>query len=277
LRRVNYVQNEWMRASRTRLAFLSIALSLAACVVTPQGASDASRAALAPIGKLRVGLYPGSPTSYIPPAAGSETRGVAFEVGRELALRLGVAFEPVVFPNNAKLLEAVKAGEVDFILTNATEERRRFIDFGPPILQIEKGYLVPANSKILDAGAIDRAGIRVGVSQGSSSQSELGRELHHATLVPVPTLKEAGQMLSDGRLDAFGTNKAILFDLGDGVPGSRVLPGHWGLETIAPGIPKGREAGRLYLESFTRSMRSSGVVSRAAARAGVRGTIEVTE
>ena len=266
-----------MRTGQIRLACLSIAFTLAACVVAPHGASDESRAALAPTGKLRVGLYPGSPTSYIPSTAGAEPRGVSYDVGRELASRLHVPFEPVVFANNAKLLDATRAGEVDFILTNATEERRRFIDFSPTIMQVEKGYLVPANSRIADSVAIDRAGTRVGVSQGSSSQSELARELHHATLIPVPTLKEAGQMLIDGRLDAFGTNKAILFELGDGVPGSRVLPGRWGLESFALGIPKGREGGHAYLESFARSVRSDGVISRAAARAGLRGTIDVND
>jgi polar amino acid transport system substrate-binding protein len=241
----------------------------------PPAPADDVRAALAPTGKLRVGLYPGSPTSFIPAAEGSEARGVAYDIGRELAGRLGVGFEATIFANNALLLDAVKAGQVDVVLANATEERRRIIDFSTPVLQVEKGFLVPARSGISAAAAVDRAGVRVGVSQGSSSQSELARELHDATLVPVASLKEARRLLSEGGLDAFGTNKAILFELGDALPGSRVLPGRWGLESFALGIPKGRAAGHAYLEAFAQWVRSDGTVSRAAARAGVRGTAEV--
>lgn len=253
----------------------AIALALCACAVAPQAPEAASRSALVPTGKLRVGLYAGSPTSFIPAGPGAEPRGVAYDVGRELAARLGVAFEPTVFPNNARLLEAVKAGEVDLIVTNATDARRQFIDFSSTVLQIEKGYLVPAGSALADSASIDRDGVRVGVSQGSTSQTELAQGLRHATLVPVASLKDAGRMLSEGQLDAFGTNKAILFELGDGLPGSRVLPGRWGLETFAIGIPRGRSAGHAYLEAFARSAGADGTVARAAARAGVRGTLPV--
>ncbi|HET7400560.1 MAG TPA: transporter substrate-binding domain-containing protein [Usitatibacter sp.] len=256
----------WNRA----LALLAV---LAAGCVGPATAPPPDvRAALAPTGKLRVGLYPGSPTSYIPAATGGEAKGVGYEVGREMAARLGVPFEPAVFPANAQLLDAVKAGQVDVILTNATAERRGFIDFSDPLIELEKGYLVPAGSPIADAAAVDRDGVRVGVSKGSSSERELAGVLHRAKLVPAPSLEEAGRMLSQGTIDAFGTNKAILFEMGDRLAGSRVLPGVWGHESFALGVPKGRDAGHAWLQSFVRTARAEGVVSRAAQHAGLRGT-----
>jgi polar amino acid transport system substrate-binding protein len=47
-------------------------------------------------------------------------------------------------------------------------------------------------------------------------------------------------MLSQGRLNAFATNKAILFEMSDSLPGSRVLDGRWGVEHLAIAIPKNR-------------------------------------
>ena len=258
---------------RAALASLGVAMILGGCATPPPAADAAARAALAPTGKLRAGVYRGSPTSYI---EGGEPRGVGYDLGREMAGALGVPFEPAIFPSNAQLLDAVKAGQVDVVLTNATEERRRFIDFADTVLQIEKSYLVAAGSTIADAAAVDRAGVRVGVSQGSSSQAELGRELKRAAIVPVPSLKEASRLLAERQLDAFGTNNAILHEMSDGLPGSRVLPGRWGVESFALGIPKGRDAGRAWLQSFARSARSTGIVARAAARAGLRGTIEAS-
>jgi len=255
-----------------RRALALFAVLAAGCAGLATAPAPEARAALAPTGKLRVGLYPGSPTSYIPAAAGGDAKGVGYEVGREMAARLGAAFEPAVFPANAQLLDAVKAGQVDVILTNATEERRRFIDFSDALIELEKGYLVPAGSPIADAAAVDREGMRVGVSKGSSSERELAGVLHHAKLVPAPSLEEAGRMLSQGKIDAFGTNKAILFEMSDGLAGSRVLPGVWGHESFALGVPKGRDAGHAWLQSFVRTARAEGVVSRAAQRAGLRGT-----
>jgi len=79
------------------------------------------------------------------------------------------------------------------------------------------------------------------VSEGSTSEATLSPELKNATLVRASSLDAAIGMLSTGKLDAFATHKAILFEMSDRIPGSRVLAGRYGLEGFAIGIPKGRE------------------------------------
>ena len=206
--------------------------------------------ALAPSGKLRVGLYPGTPTSIIGDPASGNAKGVAFDVGRALAQRSGVPFEPVVFAKNAEVLAAVKAGTVDMVLTNATPVRMNDMNFSPTILQVEQGYLVPGDSAIRSMDDIDRSGVRVGVSEGSTSEATLSRAFHNATVVRTPSLKAAIDLLSAGTLQAFATNKATLFEMSDDLPGSRVLQGRWGLESFAIAIPKGREAAMPLVTGF---------------------------
>ena len=118
---------------------------------------------------------------------------------------------------------------------------------------------------------VDRAGVRLGVSQGSSSQGVLGQRLKLARLVPVASLDVAQQMLQRGELDAFATNKGILFELSEKVLGSQVLTDRWGLENLAIAIPKGREAGRAYLNDFAQARVREGDVKRMSERAGLRG------
>ena len=231
----------------------------------------AARQALAPAGVLRMGLYAGSPTSFVADAATGEARGVGHDLGLALAGRLGLAFEPVVYSRPAEVLEAAKAGRVDLAFTNATPARAKDLDFTPTVLAIELGYLVPAGSPIADAAAVDATGVRVGVSAGSTSEGVLARELRQARLVAVAPLEAAGQWLARGELDAFATNKAILHEMADGLAGSRVLAGRWGLESLALGIPKGRGAALPLLLAFAESAAAGGLVERAAARAGLRG------
>jgi polar amino acid transport system substrate-binding protein len=57
-----------------------------------------ARQALAPTGKLRVGLQLGSPHNVIRDSVSGEMKGVGFDLGRELARRIGVPFEPVMYP-----------------------------------------------------------------------------------------------------------------------------------------------------------------------------------
>ena len=97
---------------------------------------------LAPTGKLRVGVYQGSPLSMVRNSSSGEMRGVTHDSGRELARCLGVPFETVVFPRLADVVQAVREGAVDVTLTNATAERAKVADFTPPLVLVEQGYLV---------------------------------------------------------------------------------------------------------------------------------------
>ena len=251
-----------------RRAFLLCTTALlAACAHAP---SQDVRQVIAPTGALRVGVYSGSPTSYVRTADGHEA-GLTLEMGRMLGQRLGVPVQVVHFERIALILAAMKKGEVDFTVTNASEERKKDLDFSPPVVRIELGYLVPPGSKLADADAVDRDGMRVGVTQGSSSEHVLSQRYRHAKLVAAPSLPKAVEMLKSGAIDAYATNKGILFELSDQVPGSRVLPGRWGVENLAVASPKGREGGAAYLAQFVEQLRASGELNQMITRAGLRG------
>jgi len=251
----------------------AVALAAAAGCATIATTPDAATKALAPTGTLRVGLYPGTPTSIVGDPASGSAKGVGYDLGRALAARAGVPFEPVVFPKNAEVLAAAKAGKVDMMFTNATAVRMQDLDFSPTVLQVEQGYLVPAGSAIKTQVDVDRTGVRVGVSEGSTSETTLSRELVNARVVRTASLRAAVDMLAAGTLDAFATNKATLFEMSDDLPGSRVLPGRWGLESFAIGIPKRRDAALPMLSAFVSDAKAQGVVARAIERAGLRGAV----
>ncbi len=258
-----------------RLALALLATALLGCGTPPPppaaGAAAEVRQALAPTGTLRIGVYPGSPTSLVRGPGEGEMRGLAVELGRDMARRLGVSAQVLVFERVPQIVDALKAGSVDMTLTNASPARAREIDFSPTVVQLESGYLVPPGSRIAAIGDVDRAGVRVGVSQGSTSQGVLGRELKAAQLVPAASVVAATQMLRAGQLDAFATNKGILFEMADQLPGARVLEGRWGLEQLAVGVPKGREAGAAWLQAYVAEAGTQVLVRQAATRAGLRG------
>ncbi len=256
------------------LGLLAVVTLLAACAVTPPPEpTPQARAALAPTGKLRVGVYAGSPTSLVTDKHGKKA-GVAYELGLELARWLRVPVELVEYRRIAEVIEAMKIGEVDFTFTNATDARARDVNFTLPLVNLELGYLVPSGSRLQNTSEIDRPGVKVGVSEGSTSQGVLTRAYKQAEVVPVASLKAASGLLAQRKLDAFATNKGILYELSDGLPGARVLDGRWGLENLAIAIPKGREAGLSYVSRFALTVRRDGTLQSAIERAGLRGTVE---
>lgn len=262
--------------SRRRLlaAVLAVAASLGGCATVPAPTAPmAARAALAPTGTLRVAVYPGSPTSLVEQAPPASMRGVSVDLGRSLAARLGVPAQIAVYPRLAEALAALQRGDADFTITNATVERARMVDFAPTLVDLELGVLVPSTSRVTAVERLDQPGVTVGVSQGSSSERVLGARLTQARLRSFPTLDAARAALQAQEVDAYATNKGILFELAERVPGARVLEGRWGTEHLAPAIPKGRDAGMPYLRAFTEQVRGNGELERAAMRAGLRGTV----
>lgn len=256
-----------------RRAWLAGAFALlAGCASAPPAPPAEVRHALAPTGSLRVAVYAGSPTSMVENVPDAERRGLTVDIGREMAKRLGVPASIQVYPRVAEVVAALQRGEADVTITNATAERQKVLDFAPPLVALELGVLVPAGSPVSSVETIDRVDARIGVSQGSSSERTLGARLRQAKLVPQPTLQHAAQALRQRELDAFATNKAVLFELVGNVPGARVLDGRWGLEHLALGTGKGREAALPWLAQFTAAMAAEGHLARASERAGLRGT-----
>jgi polar amino acid transport system substrate-binding protein len=243
------------------------------CALTAHAQTTTVKEVLAPTGKLRVGVYPGSPTSMVKAANTGEIHGIAFDLGRELARQLGVPFEPVTYLRVDEILKEMMAGQLDFTVTNATPVRAKDLDFSQTLLSIELGYLVPPNSAVRAIEDIDQATMRIGVTQGSTSQRTLPKLLKHASVVPASSLKEAAQMIRNKQLDAFATNKPILFEMSDGIPGARILDGRWGVEHVAVAIPRGRDTARDYIRRFVEEVQQSGLLARAISQSGLRGSI----
>src|SRR5206468_5291358 len=90
-----------------------------ACSNAPvtKNASPAAVANLAPNGKLRAAINFGNPILATKDAATGEARGVSVDLARELARRLGVPVELVLFNAAGKVVEGLKenAWDVAFV------------------------------------------------------------------------------------------------------------------------------------------------------------------
>ena len=232
--------------------------------------ADGEAKLLAPGGTLRVGIYPGSPTSMVTDAAG-KPHGLAYDLGGELAKRLGVGVDYVRFQRVADIVAAIHDGQVDFTVTNATPARASEVSFSQPVLAIELGYLVPANSPIGKIEDIDKPGVKIGVTKGSTSERTLPAKFKNATIVPAESVKVAIAMFGRGEIDLYATNKPTLFEMSDQMPGARILDGNWGLEHMAIAIPRGREDALPLLNRFVTEEQSSGALDTIQQQAGLRG------
>jgi polar amino acid transport system substrate-binding protein len=229
--------------------------------------------ALAPTGKLRVGLISVPVHSVRDPYSG-ELRGVSHDLARELAARLGVPFEPIVYPNPTAYIAAGQAGAWDVGSLGVVPERQASFDLAEPHLDVEHGYLVPADSRIASIGDVDHPGVRVGLVERSASDALLSNVLKSASMVRGRDLTALIDMVTIGDADLIAAQKTNLYNIAPRLPGSRVLDGRPGSEQQAMAIPKGRDASGLeYLRAFVQDAKRQGLVQRAIERAGIRGVL----
>ncbi|WP_245321680.1 transporter substrate-binding domain-containing protein [Bradyrhizobium sp. LTSPM299] len=252
-----------------------------ACIIATLAAASAhagdETTLLAPTGKLRVGVYPGSPTSLVTDPATHQTHGLSHDLGEAFAKRLGVPVAYVTFQRIADVIAAIKNAEVDFTITNATPARANDVSFSPILVAVELGYLVPPNSTIMSADEIDQPGIRIGVTKGGTSERTLGAKFPNAKIVPAESVTSAVAMFGLGEIDLYATNKPTLFEMSDALPGARILNGSWGLEHMAVAIPKGREQALPSVADFVKDVQSNGLLTRAQQEAGLRGAVKADQ
>ena len=233
--------------------------------------TPAAQAELAPSGRLRVGLNYGNFLLVLKDAPGGEPRGVAPDLGRELARRIGVPVQFVKFDSAGKLADGVRSGMWDVAFLGNEPQRANEIAFSSAYLEIPVTYLVPAGSPLQKLADVDREGVRIAVADKSAYHLFLMRNLKHAELIAAEGIDASGKLFVEEKLEALAGLKPRLLADARKLPGSRVLEGQLTAVQQSIGTPRSREAAARYLREFAEDVKRSGFVAEAIARHKVPG------
>lgn len=206
------------------------------------------------------------------PATG-ELKGVAMDLGRELARRIGVPYQPVVYADPAATLAGPRSSERDVPLMGIHPERAAVLDFSAPCMDVEQGFLVRAGFPVGTASEVDRPGTRVAVVEGTSADVRLSGSLKDATLLRTKSIRDLDAAFDAGRAAVIAATNAPLFERSAQRAGTRVLDGRFLVEPMGMGVPKGRDpAASSYVGRFVEEAKvARGIVKSAIEKAGLRG------
>jgi polar amino acid transport system substrate-binding protein len=226
---------------------------------------------LAPSGKLRIGLNYSNFLIVSGDGPDGEPRGIAPDLGRELARKAGLPFEFVKFDAAGKLFDAVKAAQCDVGFLGAEPQRAAEVEFTPAYLELPVTFLVPAGSAIKAIAEIDREGVRVSVSDRSAYDLFLSRTLKKAKIIRTPGIPASFDTFVREKLEALAGLKPRLVEEQTRLPGSRILDGEVTSVQQAMGAPKGRAAAAKLLREFAEEVKRSGLVARAIEKHNIKG------
>jgi len=255
----------------TLISTLGITLALVVpSIVSAQTPTEGERNALAPTGKLRAAILIANPVYASKDASSGELRGTGIDLGTEMARRIGVPFETVVYTSPGALLSSTTSGQWDITFFGIPPGQQR-MELSPPYMRVEMGYLVPKDSRISAITEVDQPGIRIAVQEKGGADGLLTPALKRATLVRRPTVAEATEALRSGDADALAAIKTYLIPTSQRLSGSRVLDGRIAVEEFGIGVPKGQVVGATYVRRFIEQVKKEGLVKAAIEKAGIGG------
>ena len=219
---------------------------------------------LAPAGVLRAALNLGNPVLVQgTPAAPA---GVAVDIANEVAARLGVPVEFRCFGAARESFAATVAGQADICFLAIEPARAAEIAFTAPYVLIEGVYAVPRESPLATVADVDRAGVRIGVKDGSAYDLFLTRTLRHATIVRGT---EGTDAFVTGNLEAAAGVREPMTEFVAAHPACRLIEGRFMEIPQAVGTAAAKRPETTgFLRDLVEELKASGMVADALRRSG---------
>lgn len=249
----------------TRRHLLSAAAGLAAATLLPRIAMAApSLQAIKDRGALRIGVTPADPWFYKDPMADGWS-GVGVEIGKAMAAELGVKFEPVE-TTWANSVAAIQADQLDLMFVlDATDQRREAIDFpDAPLFYYALGALVQSDMTATSWEELNKAGVTIAVTLGTTVDKKLTAELPNAKIERFASNDEAVAAFVSKRVDVVSQfHPALIVQVSRIGTGKVVLPAPIHAVPTSAGLQKSEDASfRTWVNDYIQKIYADGTTTR---------------
>ncbi len=256
-----------------RKILLAIAVVIAIRLPGVTSAQTAIDTEIAPTGKLRMGLN-ASTTTLVTRTADGNFSGISVDLGKFIAEKLGMAYEPVVYASPATWTASFGKDEWDIGVTGRNATVGKLLDFGPDVILIESVFVAAPGREFTDAREVDRTGIKIAVSGNASADVFLSRTLKSAQIVRVAgdTASVIDVLRSRGKADVYATLAENASVIAERLPGAKIIPGVFNTVGFAVAMPKGRSSiAQARLAQIVNEAKAAGLVQKAVEKSGLKG------
>lgn len=217
---------------------------------------------LAPGGVLRAAINLSNFLLVSGRTADGDPVGVAPDMARLVAERLGAKIRYIPYKTPGELADAADTNAWDIGLIGAEPARAEKIAFTPAYCEIQSTYLVPPGSPIQSIDDVDRPGIRIAVAARTAYGLWLDRNITQAELVHTDGLDASFERFEADKLDALAGLRPRLISDVERIPGARILPGQFAAVQQAIGAPLDRADAPAFLRAFVAEAIDQGIVAR---------------
>ena len=242
------------------MAAFALVASIAG-TATAGGAADE----IAPTGKLRVAIAisPAGGAFWSTKSENGGYAGVPVDLGKAMALRLGVGVEYVVYRNSGEITDAAAKATWDVTFLPRDPERETKMSFGPTYEVADATYIVKAGSPITDFATLDQPGVKVAAVNNTTTMRGAVAHLKTAKVTGYQTYDEIFNLLKSGEIDAFALSRDQLNALAKKIPGTRVLDETFKKTVTAVAVPLDHPQALAFVSKFMTDALADGTLRKA--------------
>ena len=233
--------------------------------------NDRVRNSLAPTGRLRVAVNLRNFLLVASLADNGEPIGVAADIARQIAERLQLALDFVLYDGPRQLVDAAADRQWDIGLIAIEPQRARHIAFTTAYAEIEATYLVPTDSPLQSIEDVDQPAVTIASMTGSGFGLWLERNIRRASLIRADSHEAALSLFDTNKLDALAGLRPRLLNYQQQLTDTRLLEGNFTTIQQAIGVANGTPDAVAYLQGIVEELKATGFVAQSIARHRVRG------
>jgi polar amino acid transport system substrate-binding protein len=226
---------------------------------------------IAPTGSFRVGMNGNNATLTIRNADGT-LGGLSVDLGRFIAGRLGMPFEPVLYASSTPYTASFGSNEWEIIITGKNAVVAKLVDFSADLFLIEYVFLAAPGRDFANVADVDRPGVKIAVPRNASADVYLSTRLKAAELVRVDgDMYAAMDFLRAGKADVYGSNVNTLQLMVAQLPGSKLI-GAFHTVTFSVAMRPGLSApAQRRVTELVNEAKAAGIVQHGLAKARAEG------
>ena len=230
---------------------------------------------LAPTGKLRAGMNLGN-NLFTRKNESGELFGVSVDLMQELAKRLGVPLEMVIYEQPGQVADDVTKGVWDIAILAIENTRAKTISFSPAMTEIEAGYVVHLNSTLKSTEEVDAEGIKIAAPEKAGYELYLTSALKNASIVRTKNFAASIQTFNENKVDAIAGLKPNLIESMHKFSEGKLLQSSFMTVNHGFAIALGKAAANAYLQNFVKELIETGFVARSIAKHQIKGLIAIS-
>ena len=237
--------------------------------------SDLVKHQLAPTGILRAGINLSNFLLVSSTAADGSPQGISPDIANLVAPKLGLSCELVCFDRPGKLADAVNQDIWDIGNIAFEAERAQTLDFSHPYVVIEANFLVRHDDNFLTNDDVDRAGIKIAVSERSAYDLWLTDHFSQAQIIRASSIQAAHDLFFEKKVDVLASLKPKLLEDMANHSGVRIIDPSFTAVKQSIGLAKGKAESIAFINTLIAQSIKNGWIAAQLELHGMTGKLGI--